>query len=89
MHMSSIVELFPDDQYDFVDWLDIPFVWHCLKTLKHAINEDKPLRKFGIWEILNTEYTYLFNDQTRDVINQRLLLINLRLIYLIIKYFGT
>ena len=77
----------PNEQYDIVDWLNVPFIWLRLKTLKHEINEDKLLYKFIIQEILNTEYTHLPNHQTREVISQRLLLINLRLIYIIIKHF--
>jgi hypothetical protein len=79
----------PAEKYDVVDWLGIPFVWCCLKTLKHAINEDKPLRKSDLQKLLNAEYTYLSNDRTRKFINQHLLLINPRLKYLIIKYFRT
>ena len=48
LYLSTIIEMLLDEQYDAIEWLDIPFIWCHLKTLKHAINEDNPLSKFGI-----------------------------------------
>jgi hypothetical protein len=70
LYLSTIIEMLLDKQYDFIDWLCVPFGWRCLKTPKHAINEDKTLQKFGIRDILNAEYTYIPNDQTCEAINQ-------------------
>jgi len=65
-----------DEQLDVVHWLDVPFVWRHLKTLKHAINEDKTLHKFNVEEILNAKYACIPNYRTCEVINQWLLIIN-------------
>jgi hypothetical protein len=65
-----------DEQLDVVHWLDVPFVRRRLKTLKHAINEDKTLHKFNVEEILNAKYACILNYRTCEVINQWLLIIN-------------
>jgi hypothetical protein len=62
-------------------------VWCHLKNLKYAINEDKPLHKFGVRELGIVEYTYLFEDRITGVINKHFFIIYLGL-YLSLNILG-